>query len=48
LGFPSAREVIRIRLLLVLYALGANVGIRRAADGGRHGETEAGRRATTT
>ncbi|GAA2364795.1 hypothetical protein GCM10010404_18950 [Nonomuraea africana] len=37
----TPREVIRKRLLLVLYALGTNVGIKRVADGGRHGETEA-------
>ncbi|WP_433345020.1 Tn3 family transposase [Microtetraspora malaysiensis] len=42
----TPREVIRKRLLLVLYALGTNVGIKRVADGGRHGETEAALRAT--
>ena len=36
----TPREVIRKRLLLVLYALGTNIGIKRVADGGRHGETE--------
>ncbi|MFC4061474.1 Tn3 family transposase [Planomonospora corallina] len=41
----TSREVIRKRLLLVLYALGTNVGIKRVADGGRHGETEAALRA---
>ncbi len=38
--------MIRKRLLLVLYALGTNVGIKRVADGGRHGETEAALRVT--
>ena len=42
----TPREVIRKRLLLVLYALGTNIGIKRVADGGRHGETEAALRAT--
>lgn len=42
----TPREVIRKRLLLVLYALGTNVGIKRVADGGRHGEIEAALRAT--
>ena len=42
----TPREVIRKRLLLVLYALGTNVGIKRVADGGKHGETEAALRAT--
>lgn len=42
----TRREVIRKRLLLVLYTLGTNVGIKRVADGGRHGETEAALRAT--
>ncbi|MEU7897959.1 Tn3 family transposase [Nonomuraea sp. NPDC049152] len=42
----TPREVIRKRLLLVLYALGTNVGIKRVADGGRHGESEAALRAT--
>jgi len=42
----TPREVIRKRLLLVLYALGTNVGVKRVADGGRHGETEAALRAT--
>ncbi|MEV5499315.1 Tn3 family transposase [Nonomuraea fuscirosea] len=42
----TPRDVIRKRLLLVLYALGTNVGIKRVADGGRHGETEAALRAT--
>ena len=42
----TPREVVRKRLLLVLYALGTNVGIKRVADGGRHGETEAALRAT--
>jgi len=35
----TPREVIRKRLLLVLYALGTNIGIKRVADGGKHGET---------
>jgi hypothetical protein len=38
--------VIRKRLLLVLYALGTNIGIKRVADGGRHGDSEAALRAT--
>ncbi|WP_030164024.1 Tn3 family transposase [Spirillospora albida] len=42
----TPREVIRKRLLLVLYALGTNIGIKRVADGGKHGETEAALRAT--
>ncbi|MER7506676.1 Tn3 family transposase [Nonomuraea pusilla] len=42
----TPREVIRKRLLLVLYALGTNMGIKRVADGGRHGKTEAALRAT--
>ncbi len=42
----TPRDVIRKRLLLVLYALGTNVGIKRVADGGCHGETEAALRAT--
>ncbi|MEU7912275.1 Tn3 family transposase [Microbispora bryophytorum] len=42
----TPREVIRKRLLLVLYALGTNIGIKRVADGGRHGESEAALRAT--
>ncbi|WP_248958700.1 transposase [Sphaerisporangium perillae] len=42
----TPREVVRKRLLLVLYALGTNVGIKRVADGGRHGESEAALRAT--
>ncbi|WP_192809605.1 hypothetical protein [Actinomadura rudentiformis] len=33
--------MIRKRPLLVLYALGTNVGIKRVADGGRHGDTGA-------
>jgi Tn3 transposase DDE domain len=42
----TPREVIRKRLLLVLYTLGTNIGIKRVADGGWHGETEAALRAT--
>ena len=42
----TPREIIRKRLLLVLYALGTNVGIKRVADGGGHGENEAALRAT--
>jgi TnpA family transposase len=42
----TAREVVRKRLLLLLYALGTNVGIKRVADGGGHGENEAALRAT--
>lgn len=42
----TPREVIRKRLLLVLYALGTNIGIKRVADGGKHGESEAALRAT--
>ena len=42
----TPREVIRKRLLLVLYALGTNVGVKRVADGGGHGENEAALRAT--
>lgn len=42
----TAREVIRKRLLLLLYALGTNVGIKRVADGGRHGGSEAALRTT--
>jgi TnpA family transposase len=42
----TSREVIRKRLLPVLYALGTNIGIKRVADGGRHGETEAALRTT--
>jgi TnpA family transposase len=41
----TPQEVIRKWLLLVLYALGTNVGIKRVAYGGRHGETEAALRA---
>lgn len=36
------------RLLLVLYALGTDVGIKPVADGGGHGENEAALRATAT
>jgi TnpA family transposase len=42
----TSREVIRKRLLLVLYGLGTNVGLKRVADGGGHGEKEAALRAT--
>ncbi|MEV5576895.1 Tn3 family transposase [Spirillospora sp. NPDC052269] len=42
----TPREVIRKRLLLVLYALGTNIGIKRVANGGRHGESEAALRTT--
>jgi hypothetical protein len=41
----TPREVIRKRLLLVLYALGTNIGIKRVSDGGTQGETEAALRA---
>jgi TnpA family transposase len=36
-----APEVLRMRLLLVLFALGTNIGIKRIALGGDHGFTEA-------
>ncbi|MEV5707972.1 Tn3 family transposase [Actinoallomurus sp. NPDC052274] len=42
----TPRDVVRKRLLLVLYALGTNIGIKRIAAAGRHGETEAALRAT--
>ena len=42
----TPREAIRKRLLLVLYALGTNIGIKRVADGGTHGESKAVLRAT--
>ncbi|GAA4235598.1 TnpA family transposase [Streptosporangium album] len=42
----TPRQVIRKRLLLVLYALGTDIGIKRVADGGKHGESEAALRAT--
>jgi len=35
------RETLRKRLLLVLFALGTNVGIRQIVASGEHGETEA-------
>ncbi|MFH9355468.1 Tn3 family transposase [Kitasatospora sp. NPDC017646] len=35
------REVLRRRLLLVLFALGTNMGIKRVAVTGKHGESEA-------
>ncbi len=35
------RDVLRRRLLLVLFAIGANVGIKRIVATGGHGETEA-------
>ncbi|WP_248966248.1 transposase [Sphaerisporangium perillae] len=38
--------MIRKRLLLVLYALGTSIGIKRVADGGKHGESKAALRAT--
>jgi hypothetical protein len=41
----ALREVIHKRLLLMLYALGTNIGIKRVADGGKDGETEAALRA---
>ncbi|MGW0928956.1 Tn3 family transposase [Streptomyces sp. NPDC002644] len=36
-----SREVLRRRLLLVLFGLGTNMGIKRVAVTGRHGESEA-------
>ncbi len=35
------RDVLRRRLLLVLFGLGTNMGIKRVAVTGRHGESEA-------
>ncbi|OEV04601.1 Tn3 family transposase [Streptomyces oceani] len=37
----TAKEVLRRRLLLVLFALGTNMGIKRVAVTGKHGESEA-------
>ena len=42
----TPRKVIRKRLLLVLHSLGINIGIKRIAAAGNHGETEATLRAT--
>jgi hypothetical protein len=42
----TPRPVIRKRLLLVLHSLGINIGIKRIAAAGNHGETEATLRAT--
>jgi TnpA family transposase len=42
----TPRRVIRKRLLLVLHSLGINIGIKRIAAAGNHGETEATLRAT--
>ncbi|GAA0699904.1 Tn3 family transposase [Kitasatospora atroaurantiaca] len=36
-----SKEVLRRRLLLVLFGLGTNMGIKRVAVTGKHGETEA-------
>jgi TnpA family transposase len=40
------RATLRRRLLLCLFALGTNMGVRRLASGGEHGETEAALRHT--
>jgi TnpA family transposase len=42
----TPRPVIRKRLLLVLHSLGINIGIKRIAAAGNHGETEATLRST--
>ncbi|MFJ8589635.1 hypothetical protein ACIRD2_34165 [Streptomyces sp. NPDC093595] len=36
-----SRDVLRRRLLLVLFGLGTNMGIKRVAVTGKHGESEA-------
>lgn len=36
-----SRDVLRRRLLLALFALGTNMGIKRIVATGEHGETEA-------
>lgn len=37
----TPRDVLRRRLLLVLFALGTNMGIKRIVATGGHGESEA-------
>ncbi|WP_443046685.1 Tn3 family transposase [Streptomyces sp. DSM 40750] len=36
-----SKDVLRRRLLLVLFGLGTSMGIKRAAANGEHGESEA-------